>query len=295
MIYNNFCNGGEKMKISLCAFADEASNAFSGQIEAMKRNNIGYIEMRNLDGKNVTELSLAEAKEYANILYGNGLSVWCVGSPIGKCEITSPFGNVLDLIKHTCEIARTLGTDKIRMFSFFDAYGERAEVIERLCRMVETASSYEVGLYHENEKNIYGDIAERVLDLMENVPGLKFVYDPANYIQVGESADKTIPLFHTKSDYFHIKDVVAKTEELVPAGYGDGQIVRLVEMINDDKVLTLEPHLAVFDGYAKIDDTVMKHRFNFKNNDEAFDAAANALKKIIFAAGYREGNGGFIR
>ena len=128
-------------------------------------------------------------------------------------------------------------------------------------------------------------------EVMDNVPGLKFVYDPANYIQVGERADDTLPLFHARTDYFHIKDVVAETGELVPAGYGDGQIARLIDMIADDKVLTVEPHLAIFDGFAQIDGSEMKHKFRFQSNGEAFDAAVGALRTLLAAAGYREGKG----
>ena len=75
--------------------------------------------------------------------------------------------------------------------------------------------------------------------------------------------------------------VDAKTGELVPAGYGDGDIPRLVRMIDRDTVLTLEPHLKVFSGYNEIDGEEMKHRFRFESNDEAFDAAVAAMKKIL--------------
>ena len=62
-----------------------------------------------------------------------------------------------------------------------------------------------------------------------------------------------------------------------------------------DQVLTLEPHLAVFDGYAAIDAEEMKNRFHFENNDEAFDYAVTALKGILTAQGYKEMNGGFVK
>ena len=74
-------------------------------------------------------------------------------------------------------------------------------------------------------------------------------------------------------------------------GYGVGQIARLIDMISDDKVLTVEPHLAIFDGFAQIDGSEMKHKFHFKSNGEAFDAAVNALKALLTAAGYREEKG----
>ncbi len=44
-----------------------------------------------------------------------------------------------------------------------------------------------VVLLHENEKDIYGDVPERVLDIVESVgsPALRLAWDPANYVQVG--------------------------------------------------------------------------------------------------------------
>ena len=37
----------------------------------------------------------------------------------------------------------------------------------------------------------------------------------------------------------------------------------------------------------------MKNKFQFKSNEEAFDAAVSALKKLLLKAGYREEDGGF--
>ena len=47
------------MPFRLSAFADESSNSFAGQIDALKRNGLSFLEIRNLDGKNVTDLTVA--------------------------------------------------------------------------------------------------------------------------------------------------------------------------------------------------------------------------------------------
>ena len=283
------------INIKLCAFSDEADSSLDGQIAALHRNNIPYMEMRTVNGKNVTMLTIDEAKEIKEKLDANGIKVWSIGSPIGKVDINTDFDEYLKLVKHTCELANVLGTDKIRMFSFFNAYEEKEKVFDYLNKMVEVASAYGVHLYHENEKDIYGDTKERVQEIMDNTKGLKYIYDPANYLQCGESADDTLDMFHAKTDYFHIKDVILKSGALVPAGMGDGKIDELVARITEDKTLTLEPHLAVFEGYSHIDKTVMKHEVVFKTATEAFDVAVSAIKAILVGAGYKEVGDGFVK
>ncbi len=281
--------------IKLCAFADEAASDLQGQIQALKRNNIAFIELRGINGKNVLDFSLDEAQEYYNTLQENGIDVWSIGSPLGKADIAVDINDYLDKVRHICKIANICNTQRVRMFSFHNAYEQREKVLDNLRKMVAVAREYGVVLCHENEKGIYGDTVERVCDILDSVEGLKFIYDPANFLQTDIIAEKTIPVFHERTEYFHIKDVIVETQELVPAGYGDGQIPTIIEKIKDDKVLTLEPHLMVFAGYENIDTTHLKHKFHFMSNAEAFDAAVVAIKKILVDKGYSEQGTVFVK
>ena len=281
--------------IKLSAFSDEAGSSIEEQIAAMKRNGISYTELRSIDGKNVSAFTLDEAKAYQKTFEENGIAVWSIGSPLGKADIEVDFAEYEKKVRHVCELAKIFKTDKIRMFSFWHANDKEEKVYENLRKMVAIGEEYGVQMCHENEKDIFGDIAERILKIMENVDGLKYIYDPANFLQCDEPADKTLDLFHNKTEYFHIKDVIVESGALVPAGYGDGNILELIKRIEKDTVLTLEPHLAVFAGYASIDNTVMKNKFEFKNNDEAFDFAVASLKALLEKAGYRETEKGFIK
>lgn len=282
-------------KIRLAAFSDEADSSILGQIQALKRNGLNLTELRTVEGKNVSILTEEESKEYKKIFDDNGVNVWSIGSPLGKVDINVDFKAYSETIKKVCNTANVFDTKRIRMFSFFNAYENRNKVIDYLSQMVEIANEYGVYMCHENEKEIYGDNLERVQDIMNSVKGLKFVYDPANYLQVGEMADNTLDALHDKTDYFHIKDVISQTGELVPAGYGDGKIEKLIEMINSDKVLTLEPHLAVFAAFKDIDNTQMKHKFKFFSSADAFDCAIKSLKDLLIKAGYQEKDGAFIK
>ena len=281
--------------IRLCAFSDEAASSLSGQISALKQNGIFLTELRSVDGKNVSSFTPSQAKEYARVLKEEGIGVWAIGSPLGKADIACDFEKYLDTVKKVCEIADIFGTSKIRAFSFYNAQNERERVFGYMQRMAETAASFGVTLYHENEKEIYGDTLSRVLDIAENVKGWKFVYDPANFIQVGERAEDTINALMDKTDYFHIKDVCRKTGELVPAGYGDGKIDVIIDKINKDTVFTVEPHLAVFEAYKSIDGTEMKHKFSFSDNMSAFNAAVAAIKNLLESKGFAFENGEYFK
>lgn len=281
--------------IRLCAFADEADSTLQGQIKALNENNIPYLEVRGINGKSVINFTLDEAKDYQKELSDGGVAVWSVGSPVGKVDINCNFNEYKDSVRHVCELANIFNTQRIRMFSFYNAYGERNKVIDYLNQMVEIGKEYNVFMCHENEKDIYGDVADREVDVLDNVKDLRCVYDPANFIQSGEKADKTLALLHHRADYFHIKDVIESTQQIVPAGYGDGKVDKLIADIKDDKVLTLEPHLSAFVGFKDIDNTEMKHKFAFATARDAFDAAVKATKDLLVGAGYKEVKGEFIK
>ena len=281
--------------IKLSAFSDEAGSSLKEQISALKRNGISLMELRSIAGKNVAEFTEEEAKAYQKQLEENGISVWSIGSPLGKVDIDVDFSEYCEKVRHVCKLANIFKAQRIRMFSFFNAYEKEEKVFAYLQEMVKIGKEYGVYMCHENEKDVFGDTAERVLKIMQNVDGLKYVYDPANYLQCGQSADETLATFHAKTDYFHIKEVIASTGELVPAGYGDGKIKELIAKIDSEKVLTLEPHLMEFDAYKSIDNTEMKHKFTFANEQEAFDTAVVALKNILKELNYKEEKGEFVK
>lgn len=282
--------------IELCAFADEAASGLKEQISALKENGIKYLELRSIDGKNVLSFTDDEVKNYSEELKNAGVEVWSIGSPVGKTDISVSEEDFLKDVSRAVEIAKGFGAKRIRIFSFFNAYNSCRKVVDLLCKAVCLADENGVKLCHENEKEVYGDSIERVLDLFAAVNGLNFVYDPANYIQCGFTAREARDKTQFCTDYYHIKDVIKSTGELVPAGLGDGDIAGLIDSLEGkNTVLTLEPHLKVFDGYAKIDGTEMKNKYSFNTNREAFDCAARSLKKLLTEKGYKETEGGFLK
>ena len=276
--------------MKIYAFSDEASPDLGGQIAAMKRNGLDGTEIRGVNGKNITSLTVKEAAEVLRQLKDNGLSVWSVGSPIGKIPLDGGgFEEHLDLLRHTLEIADALECANIRMFSFYLPEGARPEncrneVIDRLARMAETAEGSGVALCHENEKGIYGDAAARCADLLDAVPSLRCVFDPANFIQCGQDVPEAWELLGARVYYIHIKDAL-EDGTVVPAGRGTGHLAEILGgfTARGGDTVTVEPHLRVFEGLEALerDRKTPLPEGMYPTADAAFDAACSALKELI--------------
>ena len=277
--------------IRIFAFADEASANIDEQIVAMKKNGLQGLEIRNVDGTNISKITVEKAKEVRKKMDDAGLITWSIGSPIGKIGIEDDFEAHLDECKHTIELAHILGAENLRMFSFFipnnknpDDY--RNEVIERLGKFVEAAKGSGVDLCHENEKGIYGDIAVRCLDVLKTVPELKGVFDPANFVQCGQNTLEAWDMLKTYIKYFHVKDAFSDNS-VVPAGDGEGNLRVIVPdyIKMGGTCFTIEPHLHSFTGLDKLEqqgnESQLATRYVFNNNEEAFDAACNAFKALL--------------
>ena len=275
-------------EIKVFAFADEACPKIDGQIEAMLRNRLHGLEIRGVDGANVSEISIDKAKEIRKRLDSKGLCVFSVGSPIGKIGINEDFEPHLDKFKHTLELGHVLGAENMRIFSFYvdgDAAQYKDEVLERLNKLVGAAAGSGITLCHENEKGIFGDIPERCDIIHKSIPSIKAVFDPANYVQCGVDTLKAYEILKNYVKYMHIKDATADGS-IVPSGYGIGNVQTLVsDMIASGKAFfTLEPHLTVFEGLSGLEREGEKSNvgsFSYPDTDTAFDAAVAAFDKII--------------
>ncbi len=282
-------------KYILSAFADEADNNLSGQIEALKKAGIAAIELRGVNGKNVKDLTIEEAKEIRRKLNDEGIRVSSMGSPFGKISVNDDFEKHYEEFKHALELCKVLGCDRMRMFSFYYPKDEDPEkyrdlVIDRLDKMLAAAEEKGVLLCHENEKGIYGDTAERCLDLIKHFGGrLKCIFDPANFIQCEEKPIDNYAVLKDHIFYMHIKDALMDGGAVVPSGCGDGNVQDILKGLSENKedmLLTIEPHLRVFSGLENLQDEEVKHKYSYPDSQTAFAAAADALKKILKNIGY---------
>jgi len=271
------------VKYRLSAFSDEYSPVFDEQLEGLTKNRVRMMEIRGVDGVNVSDLTPLQAMDVKKKLDASGISVSAVGSPIGKIKITDPMEPHLEKLKQTCETAEILQTKRIRMFSFYMPQGAdyaeyRNEVVERMGNMLETAEEFDVQLCHENEKGIYGDTPERCYELIREFDGrLGCVFDPANYVQCGCNTMDGYKLLAPYITYMHIKDA-ERRGTIVPAGFGIGSVPEILALINNarkgDFILTVEPHLRVFKGLAELENGEKTSLGNaYATSEDAFEAA----------------------
>jgi len=244
---------------TLSGFADEISPDLNEQCRVASGLGLRYIEVRSAWGVNILDLDDDQLATMKKTLADHDIKVSSIGSPIGKIFIDEDFAPHLERMRHAAEVAHFLGAPYIRIFSFFIRPGEdpdehRAEVIERMRALARVAEEADVILLHENEKEIYGDIPRRCLDIVRSVgsPHLRLAWDPANFVQVGvKPYTDGYASLRPHVEYVQIKDALAADGTVVPAGEGDGELARTIRALRHDGFdgfFSLEPHLAM--GHA---------------------------------------------
>ncbi|MDO4294460.1 MAG: sugar phosphate isomerase/epimerase [Eubacteriales bacterium] len=273
----------------ISGFADEIDASVDKQLSLLSQLGIKWIEFRSGDGKGVADYSCREAEKLYDRLAAQGTGVSAVGSPIGKIEITEDFEPHYEKFCHVAELAKILQTPYIRMFSFFIPKGQepekyRDEVFSRTARMVEYAQKQGLMLLHENEKDIYGDVAPRCLELMREFAGdaYRCTFDFANFVQCGQDTLEAYELLRPYISYVHIKDALAADGQVVPAGEGDGHVRQILTDLDGqgfDGFLSLEPHLTDFAGLAALEkNAALRGR---TDGERAFITAARALDELL--------------
>ena len=277
------------------AFADEASGSIKEQIAACHKNGIEFIELRNVDGKNISNFTVEEARELKKTLDEGNMKVSSIGSFYGKIEITDDFAPHFEAFKNTVEVAKILEAKYIRMFSFYFTKGEsydeyKDEVFKRLSAMADYANEQGVLCCHENERGIYGDTPERCLEIAEYFGDrLGCIFDPANYVLNGNDTKKGFDALCDHVTYMHIKDGLADSGIVVPAGEGDGNLEYILKKLDKrfkSFFLSVEPHLKTFDGLKalEVSDQLalkMNSKYVYPDNDASFAAACGAIHKLV--------------
>jgi sugar phosphate isomerase/epimerase len=264
-------NKKEELIMYFTGFADEASAALDGQIKVTKELGWNNIEARKVAvgsspagmihdipdaAFDLLAAKLAEAKVKINC-FGSAIANW------GK-KIDEPMDSSLAEVRRSIPRMQRLGTKLARIMSFAVREGEdqmeqeRFRRLREICRMFADAGLTAV---HENCMNYGGMGWSFTLKLVENVPGLKLVFDTGNPIS---SADRGKSQPYPKQSswefysrvkehiaYVHIKDGYWDKQNNKAVwtypGEGQGDVRRIVKDLlarGYDGGISIEPHMA---------------------------------------------------
>jgi len=256
----------------LTGIGDEAGALLDHQIAATRALGWRSIEARNVQvgeypPANIHDLPDPAFERAVEKLEAAGVGVCCFGSAIanwGK-RITDPFDSSLAEARRAIPRMRRLGTRLVRIMSF--AVREESEdqmEEERFRRLRELTRMFlDAGLQpvHENCMNYGGMGWPFALKLLENVPGLQWVWDTGNPLF---NLDRSKPKPWSRQDpwefylkvkpwiaHVHVKDAIwdAARQEAVYTwpGEGHGQVrAVLKDLLAGDYAggISLEPHMA---------------------------------------------------
>lgn len=280
----------------LTGIADEAGALIDTQIKAVKELGWDTIEARTVEVEGFPKGNLHDIPDEAfdiveQKLKDSGVGVYCFGSTIanwGK-KIDEPFD--LSEVERAIPRMQRLGTKYVRIMSYAVREGEDQMEEERFRRLREITHRFlDAGLQpvHENCMNYGGMSWQHALKLMENVPGLKWVFDTANPVF---NDDRSKPAPRPKQDpwefwthvkdqsiHIHVKDAIWKPEkndaDYTLPGDGDGAVHRILKdalASGYDAGISIEPHLAV----VFHDDSVSA------SDQEIYDSFVNYGRKLM--------------
>ena len=275
-------------RLIMSAFADECSRNIDEQVSVLSRNDIRYLEPRFINDKNIAELTEQEVRQLKKTL--GSISVYSLGSPLGKIGLTEDFKAHMEKARQVYETAQILGAEYVRVFSFYLHEGKsredcRSEVIDKTGQLIDLAKKWRITLCHENEAKIYGESPKQCQDLLETFGGqMKCVFDMGNFVLGGYSPwPEGYQLLKKYIQYFHIKDA-RYDGAVVPPGCGEAMIRQVLQAYlkeyRRDTVVTLEPHLLTFDGLSEIAAGTFNNPYVYETKEAAFVDAICRLKKI---------------
>lgn len=270
------------MAIQFTGIGDEAGNPLAAQIRATKALGWRHIEMRNVEmpgcaNGNVHDIPEAAFEALVETLAAEGVSISGFASTIGNwaSQVTDDFGITLERIERAIPRMQRLGTKMVRVMSYAvlkDAAGHDLpdqQAQERFRRLREIKARFDdagITTIHENCMNYGGMSISRALETLENVPGLRWVFDTCNPVF---NMDRDNPphmqdpwafyqAVKPAISHIHIKDGIynpaKKDADYTLPGKGSGQVQRiLTDLLGSgyDGYVSIEPHTAVvFHGAA---------------------------------------------
>jgi len=240
--------------------SDEAGPSIATQIQAHDELGWDHLELRTVDGENITQLSDNAFEAVYDALVEADKQVSCFGSAIANWArpITDDFQIDVDDLQRAIPRMRRLNTPFIRVMSYpnhdTDPVPERDWRMESIRRMRELAMRAEdngIILAHENCAGWGGISAENSNILLGEVdsPALKVLFDTGNPVTYGQNAWTYYHAVKHDIVYVHIKDAtrIDGEDKYCMCGDGEGYVKEIIaDLLTNgyEGGLSIEPHLA---------------------------------------------------
>lgn len=251
----------EAFAMFFSGISDEAGQAIDTQIKAHRELGWQHLELRLVDGTNLTQLPDNKFDEVYRKVEEAGMKVSCFASAIANWSrpITcDPSIDIEDLERAIPRMHR-FRTPYIRVMSYpndpvtpVPEREWRAEAIRRMKRLAEIAENGGIILCHENCSGWGGQSAENSNILMEEVnsPALRVLFDTGNPVTYGQDAWEYYQAVYPHIEYVHIKDATKKADgedHYTYCGEGDGRVRDILrDLLGKGYTggISIEPHLA---------------------------------------------------
>ena len=243
---------------------DEVSPSLDEGLAFARAEDIGTIDLRVIDGRNVLALSRDELSDAARRVRTAGLSVSCICTPLLKWSPPrkssrsqgDQFGFQIgdraprEVYAEAFAAADILGARNIRVFSFLAYDGFRLEDLRApLDELLPLAEKFDIKVHLENEGvcNITGFADLEALMTMYRHPLLRALPDVANaHLRSASPSATDLARLLPFTDIVHIKDYSAATRRFVAVGEGDVPLAPLLvaalPVRTSPLTLTIETH-----------------------------------------------------
>ncbi len=261
----------------ISGIVDEVSSILDEQLMVLNKHKFSHIEIRNINGLNVTKLSDQNLRILSRKLEFDEVDVTGINSKIGQVSINDKFDIQLEQFKRVVEVANILSTVRVRISSWLipeneDYSNYHNKVVDQLGVLSEYAKKQSVKCFVENEKLHYMDNSNRVVGINRELENIKFVFNPTNTNLSLETPYDFYVNTSSLIDYFYISDVI-------PKGYDVADIIKILsahKQNNNQTVLTIHPSLF----------TANNGDFSYKEGGVNFDNTITKLKLILQEQGF---------
>jgi sugar phosphate isomerase/epimerase len=239
--------------------SDEAGQSIDTQIKAHRELGWQHLELRMVDGTNLTMLSDEAFDEVYRKVTDAGMSVSCFSSAIANWARTITCDPNIDIedLKRAIPRMHRFGTRYIRVMSYpndknnpLSDHEWRDEAVRRMKTLARMAEDGGVILCHENCSGWGGQSAENSNYLLDAVdsPALRVVFDTGNPVTYGQDAWDYYTTVYPHIEYVHIKDArkVDGQDVYTYCGEGDGRVRDILrDLLGKGYAggLSIEPHL----------------------------------------------------